>query len=1252
VDELPNLQGFEYYTGGVFEYSEASPNSASSAQTFDIGNKVWDWRNVHGENWLTGVRNQGSIGTCWLFATIGAIEAGINLYYNQHLDLDLSEQMILDCFARYNNPNNPGVIDELYTIEACSELPLSLWASPQQVAACRIKVAGVADEACDKYDSRDLRSEPDAATNCDADHVCSNWQQRLWSIGGYAVYDQLSEAQIKKMLVEEGPLEASLIKWNHAMVLVGWVDDYYDWKVLKYCSKPFSGGDPYAYCYPGESQCRTGWCDTPGERMEICYRGVNNYADIEWYQEIRSDAAIYTFECTPMGSKNYWKHIKNDEGHWYEKCGEGETCVNNKCQKAEYNPAEIKYDCITGPGTGHTVRPIIVEYKPGNGEPIWIFKNSWGKSHGENGYAYVANSPILTKGLVKVRGPITPPSSPNFWPSGFTGEIRCVDKDGDGYCNWGISKNKPSACPPTCKDAKDCDDSDPALGPFDANLQCVVLETTSTTTTVPDDSTTTTIDEGPTLNCNGYCQQEYGVEGDCRLWCSGDWWRPDTTDKCLLGFCCCEKFCQDSDEGRDYKVKGTCIDHKGSHTDYCSSANMYEYFCSNGVCQAEKIHCITCDDGTCPGKCPDEIQYCNGDCHKEYCGDGYYCDGFYESCTYNMYCPCLECTTKIPCCENGDPCDCNSECPEGSICKDGYCNSQQTPNTVTTTSSTTTIPSTTTSSSTTSTAIPTTTSSTSTISTSISTSTSTTSISGECPAEMDWCSDHCSNTYCGDGQYCDGFFEECGFGACPCTDCFTPVPCCNLGDKCDCDLECPANSECKEGYCQALNSTTSILTTSTSTSTVPTTSTSTSTVVTTTSSTTSIPSTTTTTIAPCPHEVRYCNNICQPSYCGDGSICDAFYESCENQDCNYYDCYCSVPFPCCEIGDPCDCDYECPSGVACVNGVCGGASSTSISTTVLTTLVPSSTTTAYTTTTAQVSSCPSELDYCNSKCQLSYCGDGQYCDGFFEYCSNLYCGIDGCTCYNEFSCCAIGGACDCDSECPGGSFCINGICQLGYPGGVSTVSSSTTSSTSSIPTTSISTSIVGACLGAWEPYSPVHDCCEGDYGYIGNQYLVCIPPTTTSTILPTTTSILPPGCPDYDYCTQKCVTSYCGDGSHCDAFFSSCTGCTGKLSCCPEGARCDCDAECGEGLLCYGGACMPQPVTPPLGNCIDTDGGWTPGEFGYATNGVEVGIDCCKDSYEAWYPCKNSGDYLIEYYCEDGVVKSKYLKAACQFGET
>ncbi len=59
-----------------------------------------------------------------------------------------------------------------------------------------------------------------------------------------------------------------------------------------------------------------------------------------------------------------------------------------------------------------------------------------------------------------VKTPIIPPNGLNY-------QIKCVDKDNDGFCNWEISENKPSTGPSFCKAEKDWDDSDLNVGALD-----------------------------------------------------------------------------------------------------------------------------------------------------------------------------------------------------------------------------------------------------------------------------------------------------------------------------------------------------------------------------------------------------------------------------------------------------------------------------------------------------------------------------------------------------------------------------------------------------------------------------------------------------------------------------------------------------------------------------------------------------------------------------------------------------------------
>jgi len=103
-ENMPYLGGFEYYKGGVFElpgYSTAS-QPQSLIRDADPFIPEWDWRNRHGKNWITPAKDQGNCQSCWAFGVVGLFETYINLYYNQLLNYDLSEQQIVSCASGYN----------------------------------------------------------------------------------------------------------------------------------------------------------------------------------------------------------------------------------------------------------------------------------------------------------------------------------------------------------------------------------------------------------------------------------------------------------------------------------------------------------------------------------------------------------------------------------------------------------------------------------------------------------------------------------------------------------------------------------------------------------------------------------------------------------------------------------------------------------------------------------------------------------------------------------------------------------------------------------------------------------------------------------------------------------------------------------------------------------------------------------------------------------------------------------------------
>jgi len=84
--------GLEFYSGGIFQSIVNLPKAEVTKMVPE-----WTWRNRHGIDWTTPIRQQGECGSCWIFGNMGATEALVNLYFNKKIDLDLSEQNVLSC---------------------------------------------------------------------------------------------------------------------------------------------------------------------------------------------------------------------------------------------------------------------------------------------------------------------------------------------------------------------------------------------------------------------------------------------------------------------------------------------------------------------------------------------------------------------------------------------------------------------------------------------------------------------------------------------------------------------------------------------------------------------------------------------------------------------------------------------------------------------------------------------------------------------------------------------------------------------------------------------------------------------------------------------------------------------------------------------------------------------------------------------------------------------------------------------------
>lgn len=189
--KVPRLYGLEYYGGGVFVMPDTDLSSTVSTRSNATQYvQEWDWRNRHGRNWLTPAKDQLGCGSCWAFGAIGTLESYANLYFNQNVDFDLSEQELISCSGAGNCGGG-------HAIDAISY----------------IKRNGVTCEECFPYQG----------INASCDEKCTNPSEKVYVGGQVYSYssNNISEDSLKLAIIQS-PIGMSISSLSHAVVFVGY----------------------------------------------------------------------------------------------------------------------------------------------------------------------------------------------------------------------------------------------------------------------------------------------------------------------------------------------------------------------------------------------------------------------------------------------------------------------------------------------------------------------------------------------------------------------------------------------------------------------------------------------------------------------------------------------------------------------------------------------------------------------------------------------------------------------------------------------------------------------------------------------------------------------------------------------------------------------------------------------------------------------------------------------------------------------
>jgi hypothetical protein len=286
-----SFNGFDYYAGGLYDFTFGNLYEPTFLEIVP----EFDWRKRHNANidlipnspyydeflgWMTPVGTQ-LCSHCWIFAPVHATEALVNLYFNQQLNLDLSEQSVASCKTPWDDCSG-GDIDNTFEY---------------------IIDSGIIDENCFQY----IISGP--AGNINPCIPCPDPEEKI-SID-YANNFVLSEEAIKTTIITKGPVVMNVKNWGHVVVFNGfgevrYLDVLYNSSNQSYSIQITDPDDPLI----GHNYwiVKNSWGDTWGEagfgKIIFPLNQFNNKKYIR--TPIYSLVTTYSIECLDVDNDGYF----------------------------------------------------------------------------------------------------------------------------------------------------------------------------------------------------------------------------------------------------------------------------------------------------------------------------------------------------------------------------------------------------------------------------------------------------------------------------------------------------------------------------------------------------------------------------------------------------------------------------------------------------------------------------------------------------------------------------------------------------------------------------------------------------------------------------------------------------------------------------------------------------------------------------------------------------------------------------------
>jgi hypothetical protein len=279
----PEISGVETFVSGAAPPTGLDPSL--------------DWRSNNG-NYVTGVRDQGNCGSCWAFATTGALESNCLINNGSLSDLNLAEQVLVSC-SRAGSCSG-GYIDR---------------------ASDYIRDTGLPGESCYPY----------TATNGKCAKACPNWQPSAYGISSwsYVATTKPTVDTVKNALATYGPLVTTMDVYTDFFYYQGGIYSY------SYGSRQGAHAILIAgYDDPGQYFIvKNSWGTDWGEQgfFRIAYSQVTNLVKFGYYTIAYHPESACTYGIAPTG-----KSFPGSGGSGVINVSAGDSCPWNAVSNASW----------------------------------------------------------------------------------------------------------------------------------------------------------------------------------------------------------------------------------------------------------------------------------------------------------------------------------------------------------------------------------------------------------------------------------------------------------------------------------------------------------------------------------------------------------------------------------------------------------------------------------------------------------------------------------------------------------------------------------------------------------------------------------------------------------------------------------------------------------------------------------------------------------------------------------------------------